>query len=198
MSSSEQTKAGAQHIAIVQAAVHLLAEGGPQALRVRDIAESAGCTTMTVYSRFGGKDGVVDAIFADGYQRFTETLKAEASGPVAGLAVRMGLAYRKWALANPGSYQVMFTEAVPGFSPTAESAAVAFGAFQVLIDVVETHQIEGDIRAGNTIDIAWALWSLAHGFVMLELSGVNPGNTMIDAEAVFLEAMTAILAGFAS
>ena len=42
---------------------------GPGALTVRRIAAAAGMSTMNVYSRFGGKDGVLDELFVDGFRR---------------------------------------------------------------------------------------------------------------------------------
>src|SRR6187455_1197704 len=55
--------------ALLTAAHRLLAEDGPEALTVRRIAGEAGMSTMNVYSRFGGKDGVIDELYADGYRR---------------------------------------------------------------------------------------------------------------------------------
>lgn len=182
---------------IVEAALGLLASGGPQALRVREIADAAGCTTMTVYSRFGGKDGVVEAIYLDGFTRFAHALREADHGPGLERAHRMGLAYRSWALANPGSYQVMFTEAVPGFSPSEATQGVATDAFQVLIDSVQALQGEDLIRSGDAGEIAWALWGLTHGLVMLELAAMNPPIELNSFEAVYQTAMSAILDGYA-
>lgn len=52
---------------LLSAASTLLADEGPEALTVRRIAATAGVSTMGVYSRFGGKDGVVDALFREGF-----------------------------------------------------------------------------------------------------------------------------------
>ena len=55
--------------ALLAAAHDLLATEGPAALTVRRIAAAAGMSTMNVYSRFGGKDGVLDELFIDGFRR---------------------------------------------------------------------------------------------------------------------------------
>ena len=194
------TNAADQQEAIVRAALGLLATGGPQALRVRDIADAAGCTTMTVYSRFGGKDGIVEAIFVDGFRRFTHALEnANAESDTANLdrAERLAGAYRSWALTNPGSYQVMFTEAVPGFAPSADATAIALRAFEVLLVTVESLQSEGRVRDGDAADIAWALWGTSHGLVMLELACMSPIAGEPDHEAMYSNAIAAIMGGFA-
>ena len=46
---------------ILYVARTLLADEGPESLTVRGIAAQARGSTMNVYSRFGGKDGVLDA-----------------------------------------------------------------------------------------------------------------------------------------
>src|SRR4051812_15785478 len=55
--------------AILEAAGTLLAKEGAEALTVRRIAAAAGCSTMGLYSRFGGKDGVVEHLFIEGFQQ---------------------------------------------------------------------------------------------------------------------------------
>lgn len=186
-----------QQRAILDAAHELLVAGGPQALRVRDIAEAANCTTMTVYSRFGGKDGVVEAMYIDGFERFTLALQEELADQGRDQALRMGLAYRTWALANPGSYQIMFTEAVPGFVPSEEATLAALASFGVLLGSVEHAQAAGQLRAGNATEIAWALWGIAHGLVMLELAGMQPNNSTADPAEVYVDALDATFRGFA-
>ena len=47
----------------------LLESDGPGALSVRRIAAEAGISTMNVYSRFGGKGGVVDELYCEGFGR---------------------------------------------------------------------------------------------------------------------------------
>ena len=57
---------------ILEAASGLLSEEGASALSVRRIATAAGCSTMGLYSRFGGKDGVVDELYAEGFERLID------------------------------------------------------------------------------------------------------------------------------
>ncbi len=185
-----------QQRAILTAALELLATGGPQALRVRDIAEAAGCTTMAVYSRFGSKDGVVDAIYIDAFRRFTEALSRERGGATHDRAMRLGLAYRKWARANPGAYLVMFTEAVPGFTPSETAVEVAVKSFDVLLSAVEDLQADGQMRDGDPTEAAWALWGMAHGLVMLELAGIQPAGQMLAVDDVYSTALAAVRQGF--
>src|SRR4051794_4316776 len=73
---SATTRAADTREALLAAAHDLLATEGPGALTVRRIAAAAGMSTMNVYSRFGGKDGVLDELFVDGFRRLGETMRA--------------------------------------------------------------------------------------------------------------------------
>ena len=77
--------------ALLTAARDLLASESPTALTVRRIAAAAGVGTMNVYSRFGGKDGVLDELFGDGLRRLDEQMAAAPSttDPLADLASRV-------------------------------------------------------------------------------------------------------------
>ena len=74
--------------ALLTAAHDLLANEGPTALTVRRIAAAAGVSTMNVYSRFGGKDGVLDELFAEGFRRLGERMEATPSSAISEPAAR--------------------------------------------------------------------------------------------------------------
>src|SRR4051812_11206042 len=108
--------------AILEAASGLLSTEGAEALTVRRIAAAAGCSTMGLYSRFGGKDGVVEHLFIEGFQQLNAAIAAVRvpDEPQPNLRV-CSRAYRQWALDNTTKYLVMFGGAVPGYEPTAEA-----------------------------------------------------------------------------
>lgn len=88
--------------ALLAAAHDLLAGEGPTALTVRCIAGVAGVSTMNVYSRFGGKDGVIDELFIDGFARMRARMADSplSEDPLDDLR-RCGEAYRRFARENP-------------------------------------------------------------------------------------------------
>src|SRR5207248_521667 len=65
-----------QSRAILGAASRILSEEGAGALTVRRIASEAGCSTMGLYSRFGGKDGVVDELYVEGFRELCESMSS--------------------------------------------------------------------------------------------------------------------------
>ena len=173
--------------ALVVAAHRLLAEHGPDALTVRRIANAAGMSTMNVYSRFGGKDGVIDELYADGYRRLLAEVDAIPVGDdIPADLVRIAGTYRSWALDNPRYYAIMFRQAVSGFEPASESIEFARGGLARLVERVAAGQHDGSIVTTDGYDateIAVWLWATCHGMISLELDGV--GADGIDWASVY-------------
>src|SRR5262245_60864933 len=86
---------------LLDAAHRLLEREGIDAVTVRRVAAEAGVAPMGLYHRFGGKDGLLEAIFADGFDALTVAVEDHPAGdPLDEL--RAGLAqYRRFAHANP-------------------------------------------------------------------------------------------------
>jgi AcrR family transcriptional regulator len=161
--------------AILDAAGDLLTKEGAEALTVRRIAAAAGCSTMGLYSRFGGKDGVVEHLFIEGFEQLSATIEAARTAHDSGFNLRTcSRTYRQWALDNATKYMVMFGGAVPGYEPTDEAKAVSHACFHSLVSQVERAQAEGAIRTSTDAEaIAEVIWATMHGHVMLELVGMQ-------------------------
>jgi len=179
---------------ILEAASELLSKEGASALSVRRIASEAGCSTMGLYSRFGGKDGVVDELYAEGFERLIGAMKANlpTDDPLADLR-RGAVCYRDTALANATHYMVMFGGAVPGFVPSDASHELAHAAFGGLVAKV-ARCTDAGILVGRPNELAEVLWGSIHGLVMLELVGIDPLGS--DPSARFSRALDALFDGF--
>jgi AcrR family transcriptional regulator len=161
--------------AILEAAGDLLSKEGAEALTVRRIAAAAGCSTMGLYSRFGGKDGVVEHLFVEGFQQLSGAVEAARPTSEPGVDIRAcARAYRQWALDNATQYLVMFGGAVPGYEPTDEAKAVSHACFESLVRQMKRAQELGIMRTDTDAEsIAEVIWATMHGHVMLELVGMR-------------------------
>src|SRR5688500_10524972 len=146
---------------ILDAALRLLRDEGGVALRVRRVAAEAGCSTMGVYTHFGGKDGLVEALWLDGFRQFGAALDAAVQkGTVVTRLRRLADAYRSWALSNPTHYQLMFGRTVPEFEPSPEAQAEAALTFGTLVTALAEAQEAGALRSGDPVQTALGLWGL--------------------------------------
>lgn len=162
--------------AILQAASELLAEEGPAGLTVRHIAERAGCSTMGVYSHFGGKEGVFEALLIEGFDLLADQMKRVRStdDPLADLR-RCLHAYRQFALHHATHYIVMFGRPLPDYELSPEAVEHALGTLALLEERVQRCLDAGvfDPSHGDAVTIAHSIWSTSHGLVGLELAGMG-------------------------
>jgi AcrR family transcriptional regulator len=161
--------------ALLDAASGLLLEEGPGALTMRRVAGAVGCSTTVLYTQFGGKEGLADALYREGFERLRRRLEAADGGldPRARLGA-LAEAYRGNALAERGYYGVMFQQAIPGFQPSPASLAVAVASLEVLATAVQDAMEAGLLRPGDPRAVAEVLWAAVHGAVSLELAGHFP------------------------
>jgi AcrR family transcriptional regulator len=155
--------------ALLAAAHDLLASEGPGSLTVRRIATAAGMSTMNVYSRFGGKDGVLDELFIDGFRRLEELMaeSPETDDPREDLRQCRHL-YRRFARENATYYSLMFDRVVPDFVPSERAEVIALDTLRQLQRQIERAMSAGVIRDGDSFAVATGLWALVHGLVSLE------------------------------
>ena len=120
---------------LLDAAVRLLADEGPAALSLRRVASEMACSTTVIYSLFGNKDGLANALYLEGFDRLGLALAQvnESLPPVACLEA-ISRAYRDTSISNAAYYGVMFGGAIPFFTPPADSRRRA------LVDVENHHQ----------------------------------------------------------
>lgn len=171
----------------------LLESEGPQALTMRRIAAEVGCSTSVLYTMFGGKSGIAEALWREGFERLGTALdQAVGSDPLERLAA-MGRAYRMNALANRAYYAVMFGRPIPGFEPSPEAYEASLRPLRALAAAVTDCIDAGIFRAEDPTHIAGVLWAATHGAVSLELAGYEGA---VDAQRRFDELCAAAAAWF--
>ncbi|HEY1756847.1 MAG TPA: TetR/AcrR family transcriptional regulator [Bryobacteraceae bacterium] len=159
---------------LLGAAVHLLAEAGPQGFTLREVARRAGVSHNAPYRHFKDKDDLLAAMAAEGFDRLTASMNAAiAEGDSA--ADRLGLAgrgYVEFAVGSPQHLVVMFETTVAGCSP--KYAEAGMRAFQVLLNGIEAVQAEGGLPEGDPHPFAVVAWAAVHGLAKLAIAGRLP------------------------
>jgi AcrR family transcriptional regulator len=160
-------------VAMLDAAGALLHLEGPQALTTRRLADAVGTSTQAIYTLFGGKEGIVRAMYLEGFDRLEQQLAAvDASAPPPEYLLGLGRAYRIAALRSPHYYDVMFGRPVPEFEPRADDVERSLATQRVLtggiLRCIESGMLRSD---SDPAEIGAFLWATAHGLVSLELTG---------------------------
>jgi AcrR family transcriptional regulator len=181
-------------LAILDTAKRLLLAEGPGALTVRRISGEVGCSTKVIYTIFGGKDGLSEALWLEGFARFERRLLAVPvqEDPLAWLHAALEC-YRAYALDEPDYYRVMFQHAMPVFRPSVEAMYAGLRTFDILIRGVESCLRAGRLRGGSAEEIANVTWMAIHGAVSLEISGFIDAS---EAEPRFRLLYTSVLTPF--
>lgn len=157
---------------VLNTASELLMREGAQALTMRRLAGELGCSTTVLYTMFGSKDGIADALFREGFERLRRRLAAvPAQLPPAERLAALGRAYRENALAERSYYGLMFEQAIPGYQPSAESVAAAGASLAELTTAIEACIAVGALRPADPVEVTEVLHAAAHGAVSLELAG---------------------------
>ncbi len=169
---------------ILAAARELLAETqDADAVSVRAVADRVGVSTPSIYLHFADKQALLDAVCGEVFADLDNSMQAAAAttdDPFDGLRLR-GLAYAKFALANPEQYRLAMmrmpaTHDFDGgtYSPFSAEDIVAGPTYHHLIEAVERCIDVGVFAAGTDPNmVATSLWAATHGAVSLCLA--KPG-----------------------
>lgn len=154
---------------IIAAARTLLESEGPDALTMRRLGQALGIRAPSIYKHLPGKHAVEVALIEAGLAEMGEALHRAVSEPQAppgtGAVARVLAVYRTEALARPNLYRLATSGQLPrsDLTPGLEDWA---GQPWLL-------------AAGDPI-LAQAMWSFAHGMVILELDRRYPDGSDLD------------------
>ena len=182
---------------LLEAALQLLEERGPGALRIRDLSEAVGKSTMGVYTHFGSKQGLLEQLYLHGFSRLEDRLQAVASaGDGRRELLAFALAYRAFALDNEALYGLMFERATPDFIPSDDSRTAGLATFAMLAERIGDWQPE----LADPAPSAHLVWATMHGLVTIELMHRRWGGPLVahlqgDPERNYATAINSLIAG---
>ena len=152
---------------ILNAASTLFLKGGVAALSVRAIAEAAGVSTIGIYSHFQGKQGILDALYIEGFAQVSAAMDVPTAGVKPQAAVLQACEnYLTSAEAFQAHYRLIFGQADDAYQPSPEALEAGIGAFIGLTKLV-AKLLPPTANRAQQQDAAIKVWSVAHGFVCL-------------------------------
>jgi AcrR family transcriptional regulator len=155
--------------ALLAAATEAIAEQGPAALSLRDLARRAGVSHAAPTHHFGDKKGLLTALAAEGFERLAAALREARAAT--GSFLEVGVTYVRFATSHRAHFEVMWR---PDLYHADDPALVAARSrsSDALYSAV-TDLSDGPATA-DTRQAGLAAWSLAHGYATLWLSGSLP------------------------
>lgn len=111
MASQRSVETKARRARVMKVVLDLQRQGGPEAVTLARVSETAGVSTGSIYHQFGDKDGLLDAAFEtliEGYRAHVAA-RVKAEGRTAGRYVRaLVAAHLEWVFAHPDEARALF------------------------------------------------------------------------------------------
>ena len=159
--------------ALLDEALATIRADGVEGLTLREIGARLGVSRTALYRHFADKRALLTAVATEGFRTLRRQLVTawEEGGRGDAAFHSMGVAYVRFAVANPSHYRVMFGGFVDPQARDPELAAEAEGAFRALVDALATLQHDGVFRGDDTVLMARYVWAVVHGVAMLGIDG---------------------------
>lgn len=173
---------------IVGAAWTLAREQGLAGITMRDLGAHVGMKAPSLYSYFGSKHDIYDAMFEQGYRSFAEWMSVEAGLPPTPARARtQAHRYFEFCVTDPVRFQLLFQRTIPRFEPSAQSYALA-------VQVLES--MTADLAALGVVgDAAVDMWTAVLTGLASQQIANDPGGhrwrRLVDAAVEMLLAHAA-------
>jgi AcrR family transcriptional regulator len=180
---------------ILEAVSILFLEGGTAALSVRAIAEAAGVSTIGIYSHFDGKQGILDALYIEGFEAVDHAMSVLDLGlsPVDAI-LRAASNYLELAESRRAHYNLIFGESDTLYIPGPEARLAGAVAFNKNVALAANLLPDSISRHAQEI-VAMQIWSILHGAVALQRHGVSEIVDMTDWREQVLDTVLIVAEG---
>ncbi|MDH6220805.1 TetR/AcrR family transcriptional regulator [Streptomyces pseudovenezuelae] len=190
-----------------------IATAGASGLSLNAIAKRMGMSGPALYRYFANRDELITELIKDGYRSLADTLHtaADSGADLTGLAHAM----RRWALADPHRYFLLYGTPIPGYHAPDTTTAISAEIMSVLLDACveipvqpspesagkrfaehlqdHRHWAHGHPATPEALHWALTIWTRLHGLLSLELAGHFNGmgfdpERLFDSELEILNA----------
>ncbi|MDR3031764.1 MAG: TetR/AcrR family transcriptional regulator [Kitasatospora sp.] len=174
---------------ILRAAWHLARRDGLAALTLREVARLVGMRAPSLYTYFGSKNAMYDAMYTQAALELAATLagRPQRTDPRQTLRGRMRL-FSGFCAADPVRYQLLLERPIPGFEPAPESFQITAAALAATRADLES----AGARGKPALDMFRALVT---GLVSLQIANDPGGDRWIGLQD---DALDMLLAHYAT
>ena len=163
--------------ALVEAAVDVVREGGPEALSLRELARRVGVSHAAAYRHFADREALIDVVADRALEGLVSRVHrrvdaVDEADPVTAARrrlVEIGVGYVEFALAESGLFRLLFTAyPAPPDGKGDEPGEDPYGMLNAALDdLVTVGFLDAGLRAGADV----TCWSAVHGFAVLNVEG---------------------------
>jgi AcrR family transcriptional regulator len=172
---------------ILEAALEILIEDGPDKLSMREIARRVDYSPAGLYEYFENKEEIIVELCAEGDRRLRTMLQAVPETlPPDEYLIEIGMVYIRYARENQEHFMLNFSR-LPQFEPDEpvpiEKVLVVDETFNILLNAIKKAIEAGVIHTRDDfglLEIAYGMFALAHGMAVLQL--LNMRNIEFDFE----------------
>jgi len=158
---------------ILKAASQLLLSQGVSGMSVRAIAKLAGLSTIGIYSHFQGKQGILDALYIEGFSYVQKAMESVIDIEDPKLAILNGVRkYLEVAHQHEATYRLIFGEADNNYIPGDGATEAGINAFASLIALC-SKALPHTANTTEKQEAALRIWALVHGYVSLQHHAVR-------------------------
>ena len=191
-----------------------LVDHGAAGLSLRAIARDLGMVSSAVYRYVSSRDELLTLLLVDAYADLADSVDRARDSEVelwSDDVIAIAQAVRRWAVAHPARWALLYGSPVPGYhAPAERTVAVGTRVVSAFLDAVAAGIATGDIRLTNdlasqpmssdferirqefgfpgddhVVAKCFLMWAGVVGAVSLEVFGQYGADTLTDPEAVF-------------
>lgn len=194
--------------ALLDEALTLLRSGGPSAVSVRAVAHAAGTSVRAVYTVFGSKQALIDALAQRGYNQLSGLVNGvEQTEDPAGDLTRAGLAgFRTFALTEPALFRLTFEQVSAELLAHEAVARAGYDSYRALRARIRRLRDAGGVHPDRT-DVAccFAFHATCQGLASSEMASWRPPDgpgfwamvDVADLTPIWRDTLSGLVARFA-
>jgi AcrR family transcriptional regulator len=171
---------------LIDAALQLVGEGGPDAVSVREAARRAGVSPGAPFRHFPNRAALMNAVAEEAQRRFRAEIEAvlaeaPASDPLARFRC-LGLAYLRWAMKNPTHFEIISSRRFFDHDMTAGVSQDNAELIDLTGRTLAEAFAQGQLRSSDLKQVQIAGRALVYGFARMNIDGHFPRWGVADAE----------------
>ena len=199
---------------IVELGRQHLVDRGAAGLSLRAIARDLGMVSSAVYRYVSGRDELLTLLLVDAYSELADTVDRARDIETdlwSDDVIAIARAARRWAVAHPARWALLYGSPVPGYhAPAERTVAVGTRVVGAFFDAIAAGITTGDIRLTNdvvpqpmssdferirqefgfpgddqVVAKCFLLWAGVLGAISLEVFGQYGADTLTDPAAMF-------------